>query len=264
VLALSCEPVAGQAHVFRLTRTSAQAGQRSGALEGGVVAALERLAGELPQNVARSLTEWCSSVRRPLRLRTVMLIDAGDSGTADALLAGELGPHVVERLGPSQLAISSGNLKAVDAALRREGHSLEPGIERVSGRFDDRQQVRSDAELQWDPDTADDSPDGKQVSTLERTAGKPTAGAVPVPSPRVTHDDDLHEADEGEEPLDVILDAIERGGDVFIVYAGARGMTERQITPYEVEGAAVRAYCHMREDDRSFWLASIRAAVSLD
>jgi hypothetical protein len=193
-----------------------------------------------------------------------MLIDAGDSGTADALLAGELGPHVVERLGPSQLAIAAGSLKAVDAALRREGHSLEPGIERVSGRFDDRQPVRGDAEPHWEQDTADDPPDGKQASTLERAAGKPTAGTVPVPSPRVTHDDDLHGADEDEEPLDVILDAIERGSDVFIVYAGARGTTERQITPYEVEGAAVRAYCHMREDDRSFWLGSIREVVALD
>jgi hypothetical protein len=256
VLALSCEPVPGQAHVFRLTRVSAQAGQRSGALDGGGVAALERLVGELPQNVARSLAEWCSSARPPLRLRTAMLIDTGDSGTADALLAGQLGPHVVERLGPSQLAISAGNLKAVDAALRREGHSLEPGIERVSGRFDDRQRVRSDAELHWEPDSADDPPEGRQVSTLERGAAKPTAVSAAGPSAQVAHED--------EEPIEVILEAIERGSDVLIVYVGAGGMTERQITPYEVEGAVVRAHCHMRGDDRSFWLGSIREAVVLD
>jgi hypothetical protein len=256
VLALTCEPIPGQAHVFRLTRTSAQAGQRSGALDGGGVAALERLVGELPQNVARSLTGWCSSVRRPLRLRTAMLIDAGDAGTADALLAGELGPHVVDRLGPSQLAISAGNLKAVEAALRRQGHSLEPGIERVSGRFDDRPPARSGAELHWGPDPADDPPDGKQVSTLGRAPTKPTTVTVAVPA--------SHAAPEDDEPIEVILEAIERGGDVFIVYAGGGGITERQITPYEVEGAAVHGYCHMRGDDRSFWLASIREAVALD
>jgi predicted DNA-binding transcriptional regulator YafY len=64
-----------------------------------------------------------------------------------------------------------------------------------------------------------------------------------------------------DEPVEVVLDAIERGTDVFIVYAGARGTTQRQITPYEVEGAAVHAYCHLRADERSFWLASILDAV---
>lgn len=257
VLALCSEPVAGQEHVFRVTRASVQAAQRSGVLDGGVVAALERLAGELPQNVARSLTDWCSAVRRPVRLRTAMLIDAGDSATADALLAGDLGSHVVERPGPSQLAIRAENLKAVEAALRRDGHALEPGIERMSGRFDDRQPVRSDAEVRWEPDTADDPPEGKQISTLERAAAKRKAVAVALaPAPR-TADDDC-------EPVEAILNAIERGSDVFIVYAGARGITERQITPYEVEGAAVHAYCHLREDERSFWLASIREAVALD
>jgi hypothetical protein len=260
VLALSSEPVPGQAHVFRLTRASVQAGQRSGVLDGGVVAALERLAGELPQNVARSLTEWCASVHRPLRLRTAMLIDAGDSDTADALLAGELGRHVIERLGPSQLAISASNLKAVDAALRREGRSLEPGIERVSGRFEDRQPVRGEAELHWDPDAADDPPDGRQISTLQRASAKPEATPVAVPSPRVAYEGE----DEDEEPIDVILEAIERGSDVFIVYAGADGMAERQITPYEIEGAAVRAYCHTHGDNQSLWLTSIREAVALD
>jgi predicted DNA-binding transcriptional regulator YafY len=62
----------------------------------------------------------------------------------------------------------------------------------------------------------------------------------------------------------VVLDAIERGTDVFIVYAGARGTTQRQITPYEVEGAAVHAHCHLRGGERLFWLASIQDAVALD
>jgi hypothetical protein len=264
VLTLSCEPVPGQAHVFRLTRASAQAGERSGALDGGVVAALERLAGELPQNVARSLTQWCSAVRRPLRLRTAMLIDAGDAETADALLAGELGQHVVERLGPSQLAISAANLKAVEAALRREGHSLEPGIARVSGRFEDRQPVPGEAELHWEPYAAAEAPEGRQISTLERAAANLRATPVAVPSVRLAHENEDEDEDEGEEPLEVILEAIERGSDVFILYAGAGGMTEHQITPHEVDGAAVRAHCHTRGGDRSFWLGSIREAVAVD
>lgn len=48
--------------------------------------------------------------------------------------------------------------------------------------------------------------------------------------------------------------------DVAIVYAGARGITERVIGSYELNGAAVLAWCHLRDDERSFWLNSIRAA----
>jgi hypothetical protein len=178
VLALSCESVTGQEHVFRLTRASVQAAQRSGVLDGGVIAALESLGGELPQNVARSVRDWCSSVRRPLRLRTAMLIDTGDSGTADALLAGELGVHVVERLGPSQLAIRAEKVKAVEAALRRAGHTLDAGIDRVSGRIEERERTGSEAESSWQPDTSDDHPAGRQVSNLERTAPDPTGSSA--------------------------------------------------------------------------------------
>ena len=256
VLALSSEPVLGQAHVFRLTRTSVRAAQRTGVLDGGVLAALERLVGEVPQNVARSIRDWCSSVHRPLRLRTAMLIDTGDSATADALLAGELGAHVVERLGPSQLAIRAGELKAAEAALRREGHSLEPGIDRLSGRFSEREPAPSEAEAHWDPVISDEPPDGKQVSTVEHVAVSPAH--VPAAGTR------RHATPDTDDPIEVVLDAIERGVDVFIVYAGARGMSERQITPYEVEGAAIHAYCHMRGDERSFWLGSIREAVAVD
>jgi hypothetical protein len=253
VLALTCEPVPEQAHVFALTRKSVRAGQRSGVLGGGVTAALERLAGELPQNVARSLADWTSSVRPPLRLRTAMLLDTGDTSTADALLAGGLAAHVVERLGPSALAIRAADLKTVEAALRRAGHELDAGIDRVSGRFGEREPVRTQAEQIWEPESVDEPPDLKQVSTLE--AGRQPAPARPASPPR-------HGADHERDPIEVVLGAIERGTDVFIVYAGARGTTQRQITPLEVEGAAVHAYCHMRGDERSFWLASIQEAVA--
>ena len=262
VLALSCEPVPGQAHVFRLTRASVQGAQRSGVLEGGMIAALERVVGELPQNVARSLSDWCASVHRPLRLRTAMLIDTADPGIADALLAGGFAAHVVERLGPSQLAIPAENLKAVETALRREGHSLEPGIDRLSGRFSEREPVRSEAELHWEPDTSDNPPQGRQVSTLENAPASPTPVSVSaiLVSPASSPGNAAHETDD---PIDAVLDAIDRGTDLFIVYAGAEGITERQITPYEVEGAAVQAYCHSHGGERSFWLSSIQEAVAV-
>ncbi len=45
--------------------------------------------------------------------------------------------------------------------------------------------------------------------------------------------------DEGDDrPLDVILDAIGDETDVRITYAGADGVTDRRITPIDVEGGA--------------------------
>ena len=58
----------------------------------------------------------------------------------------------------------------------------------------------------------------------------------------------------------MVLAALERGADVFMVYRGARGTTERVITPLDIDGSRVRAYCHLREDERSFWLSSIHMA----
>ncbi len=252
VLALSCEPVRDQAHVFRITRTSVRAGQRCGILEGGVAAALERLTGELPQNVARSIADWTASVRRPLRLRTAMVLDTGDAETADALLAGELAKCVVERLGPSQLAIRADGVAAAQDALRAAGHELDPGLERVSGRWSERDPSPSDAERVWAPDDPVEPPDGKQVSTIAKAREIPAGAPARTPQPADST---------GDDPVDVVLDAIEFGSDVFILYAGAKGTTQRQITPYRVEGAAVHAFCHRRQDERSFWLASIRDAV---
>jgi hypothetical protein len=252
VLGLTCEPVPEQAHVFRVTRESVRAGQRCGVLEAGVGAALERLAGELPQNVARSLADWTSSARPRLRVRTAMLIDTGDVETADALLAGGLGDYVVERLGPSQLAVRAGDIATVRALLADAGHELDAGLERVSGRWRERDPTPTEAEQVWSPCAAVTAPAGKQVSTLAKARARPASAASRTPEPVTCHDDD---------PVDVVLDAIERGSDVFIVYAGAKGTTQRMITPFEVQGAAVHAFCHLRRDERSFWLASIREAV---
>lgn len=279
VLALTCEAVPEQAHVFRLTRESARAGERSGLLDGGVLRALERLVGELPQNVARSLSDWTGAVRAPLQLRSAMMLDAGDVAGAEELLAGPLGAHVVERLGPSLLAIRARDVTAVKDALREAGHDLAPGLDRISGRWAEREAAPTQAELAWTPDDdSETAPTGKQVSTLPAgapAAPRPALSSAPAapnpaamsgsaaPKPAASKGPALGSFD-GEGPIDVVLDAIENDSDVFIVYAGARGTTHRQITPYEVDGAAVHAHCHLRDDDRSFWVGSIREAIPLE
>lgn len=178
VLALTCDRVVEQEHVFRLTRESVRAGERCGILDGGAAAALERLAGELPQNVKRSLTQWASSVRRPLKLRTALLLDAGSLETADALVASAVGAHVVERIGPSQLAISGCAIGPVREALGAMGHQLDPGFDRISGRWRERDPAPGEAERVWTPRERLAVPDGKQVSTIEESPSAPGRTAV--------------------------------------------------------------------------------------
>ena len=57
-----------------------------------------------------------------------------------------------------------------------------------------------------------------------------------------------------------MLQALEEGTDVHIRYAGARGLTERQVTPFEVDDSRLHGWSHLRVDERAFWLASIQAA----
>jgi predicted DNA-binding transcriptional regulator YafY len=104
----------------------------------------------------------------------------------------------------------------------------------------------------WAPRTPVTAPDGKQASTIAKARRGPVSPPARTTEPAVSL---------GEDPVEVVLQAIERGSDVSIVYAGAKGTTQRQITPHEIEGAAVHAYCHLRRDERSFWLASIVDAV---
>ena len=269
LLELACEPVAGQPHVYRITGRSVAIGERAGIGPGGVLGALRELAGELPQNVARSVADWAAGYGRPLRVRTAMMLDAGDSATADALAGGPLAGLVVERIGDSLLAVTADRLKEVAAALATAGRELEPGLDRISGRWDDHDRGCSAVEHEWIPRGAPAKmPAGKLVSTVSqwrpraRTASARPASAQPPPAPQGPARPAREREDpEFAGPLDVILDAIESDDDVVIVYAGARGVTKRQITPYEVEDAAVHAWCHLREDERSFWVASIRDAT---
>ncbi len=270
VLALVSESVADQEHVFQLTRRSVEAAHRSGLLEGGVVAALEQLAGDLPQNVARSVSDWTSSLRRPLRLRTAMMIDTRDSATADELVASELSEFVVERLGPSHLAIRAVDIRAVEAALHRAKHELDAGIDRVSGHLGEREPRRPQVETAWEPEFADDLPPGELISTLGRgtAAPRPQLALAPEPAPALAGANGNGRVSDGpdryDDALAVVIDATTRGNDLLIVYAGAEGTTCRQITPYEVNAATVHAHCHARGQDQWFWLASIQEAVELD
>lgn len=254
VLTLAAEPVAGQAHVFRITRTSVCALARTVGRE-RVRGALEGLIGALPQNVERSVADWVAGVRSALRMRSALFVEAPDAETAQALAAGPLAGLVVERLGERGLAVSGRSLTEVERVLGQAGHELEPGLDRVSGTWLDRHDGSGEARGRWAPgDLAPPRPttSGKLVSTLA-TRSAPSA---PHPPRSAAERGLVVEV----ESLAAVLTALEEERDLDIVYAGRRGLTRRRITPLEIEGPALRAWCHLRGDDRSFWLASIHHA----
>jgi len=257
VLELCCEAVPGQAHVWKLTRASARCGQRAG-LRGGIPAALAGLCREaLPQNVARTLEGWVRDVRAPLRLRSAIMVDAGDVDSAERLLDGPLAGLVVVRLGETMLAVSASRLRQVEQALAAAGEELEAGLDRVSGRWLETPSRSHDALAAWSShDDQDRDPAGRLSSSLR--AGKPQPASEAASPGRADPTQSL-----ASDPVVAVLAALERGGDVFMVYAGASGISERVITPLEVDQARVRAYCHLRGDERSFWLSSIHAATEV-
>ncbi|MDX6718294.1 MAG: hypothetical protein QOJ63_548 [Solirubrobacteraceae bacterium] len=257
VLELCCEAVPGQAHVRKLTRASARCGERAG-LAGGVLAALAGLCREaLPQNVARTVEGWVRDVRAPLRLRSAIMVDAGDVDSAERLLAGPLAGLVVDRLGETMLAVPASRLRQVEQALAAAGEELEAGLDRVSGRWLETPSRSHDALAAWSSrDDEDRDPAGRLTSTLRAEKAQPASNAAS----RVRANPAQSLA---SDPIVAVLAALERGGDVFMVYAGARGISERVITPLEIDDARVRAYCHLRGDERSFWLSSIHAATEV-
>ena len=251
VFELCCERSVGQEHVLRLTRESVRCGERALRADGGVRRALERLAGDLPQNVERSLTDWAARIKGPLRLRTAMMVEAADESAADELEAGALDGLCVERLGPRLLAVPGDALAELGRALTAAGEELEPGLDRISGSWREPHNRSDGAGYRWMPsDRIRQSPPGKQVSTLGEERSRSAPAPAPVPQP--------------EAPLDALLRALEEGTDVHIRYAGARGVTERQVTPFEVDDARLHAWCHLRDDERAFWLTSIEAASPVD
>jgi hypothetical protein len=259
VLELCCERSPGQDHVLRLTRVSVRCGARALRGAGGVRAALEPLVGELPQNVERSLADWAAGVKGPLRLRTAMMVEAPDEPAADELEAGALRGLCVERLGPRLLAVPGDALAELGRALAAADEELEPGLDRISGGWREPRSRSDEAEYRWLPsERSPRPPEGKQVSTLGERRGRSAPGPVsePAPAPRPGR----APGPAREDPITVVLRALEDGTDVRIRYAGARGLTEREVSPFDVDGVRLHAWCHLREDERAFWLASIQAA----
>jgi hypothetical protein len=293
-LELTCEAVPGQPHVYTITRRSAVVAEQAGLHPGGVLGILGQLAGELPQNVERTIAGWVAGHGPPLRVRTAMMVDAGDRATAERLADGPLARLVVEPIGESLLAFPAARLDDVRQALARAGRELEPGLDQISGRWSDGHRVASEAQSAWEPAAnGGDGPSGRLVSTLgQAPPARPASGGHPVsaaparPSTLAngsaddepdlrTLDESLDESEIGEDgeraeagedssPLDVILDAIEDETDVRITYAGADGITRRTITPIEINGAQVHALCHASADEHRFWIPSILVAVPPD
>jgi hypothetical protein len=266
VLELAGERATGQAHVYKLTRDSLRSAARAGLGPGGPEAALERLAGDLPANVRRTIADWVRGVGPPLRLRSALFLDAGEPALAGGLADGALAGLVVERLGERLLAVRVEELDLVEQALGKEGHELDPEVERISGEWEERPYGHGAdrsfaAQGAWQPVGTIEPEESEEpvTSRIEETsrdapaAGGAEAAALP----------DLDgELDGGEfgDPIEVVLEAIDRGLDLEIVYAGARGMTHREVTPTEVDASRLHAFCHLRQDDRSFWLHSILVA----
>ena len=150
-LELACEAVPGQAHVYTITRRSAVVAERAGLHPDGALGMLRQLAGELPQNVERTVSEWVAGHGPPLRVRTAMMLDAGDPATAERLTRGALAGLVVERIGGSLLAFPAARLNDVAAALATAGRELAPGLDRISGRWDDHDRGSSAVEQEWTP-----------------------------------------------------------------------------------------------------------------
>jgi len=284
-LELTCESVPGQPHVYTITKRAAIAGERAGAHPGGTLGLLRELAGVLPQNVERTVGEWAAGYGAPVRVRTAMMLDAGDPATADRLASGPLDGLVLERVGGSLLAFPADRLDEVRRALEAAGRELEPGLDQISGTWKEPRSGGSEAQAEWEPRSARPDPVGRLVSTLPagslpaaRTQIAPVRSPVAAipPLTLVTGSDDEDEPvgpldaldaldrdeDGGDDrPLDVILDAIEDETDVRITYAGADGVTDRTITPIDVEGAQVHAWCHLSDGEHRFWIPSILAAI---
>ncbi len=116
-LELTCEAVPGQPHVYTITKRSTVVAERAGVHPEGAFGILRELAGELPQNVERTVAGWVAGHGPPLRVRTAMMLDAGDPATADRLASGPLAGLVAERFGEPLLAFPAARLDDVRHAL---------------------------------------------------------------------------------------------------------------------------------------------------
>jgi hypothetical protein len=290
-LELTAEAVPGQPHVYTITKRSAVVAERAGVHPDGALGILRQLAGELPQNVERTVAGWVDGHGPPLRVRTAMMLDAGDRATAEELARGVLAGLVLERIGESLLAFPAARIDDVRHALACAGRELAPGLDQISGSWSEGRRIASEAESEWQPTASGGvAPSGRLVSTLRQAPPGRAAGGLqpasaaqarrlklasaprdhePEPPPldeRAIDERDGEFGDEGDDstPLDVILNAVQDETDVRIAYAGADGVTRRTITPIEIEGAQVHALCHTTADEHRFWIPSILSAVPAD
>jgi hypothetical protein len=266
-LELTCEAVPGQSHVYTITRRSAVVAEQAGLHPGGALGILGQLAGELPQNVERTIAGWVAGHGPPLRVRTAMMVEAGDHATAERLVAGPLAGLIVERIGESLLAFPAARLDDVRQALASAGRELEPGLDEISGRWSGGHRLASEAQSAWEPAAnGGDGPGGRLVSML-RQAPPPASGShreSATPARLLTQANGSSEDELDLPTLDVILGAIEDESDVRITYAGADGITRRTITPIEIKGAQLHALCHASADEHRFWIPSILVAEPSD
>ncbi|MFN8204353.1 MAG: hypothetical protein U0S48_17480 [Solirubrobacteraceae bacterium] len=240
-LLLLCEPVDGREHVFRLTRERIQSAVRAlcEPQPEALVARLRTLAGDLPQNVERSVAAWVDQTPPQVRLRSAIMLDSGDTALADRVVDA-LGPAVVERLAPRLLAIDAHELPAVAGDLRKAGIELAPGLDRISGSWQEPAGGGERYSEWWRPSiprTPDDFP-GQLVSGLDghtEEAGSPLLPDFDTDDPEIPMVDD-----EDPAPGEIVLASYESGEMIELVYAGADGMVVEQVTVEEIDRARFR------------------------
>ncbi|HEX8154497.1 MAG TPA: hypothetical protein VF698_15290, partial [Thermoanaerobaculia bacterium] len=242
---LIAERCSGQTHAFALTRASVAAAVRAGrALAAdGPVERLERLVGELPQNVVRSIDGWAHAART-VSLRSALFVDAGDAARADELAAGPLAGMVVARLGEGLLAIRADDLPAIERALAGAGLPLEPGLDRVSGRWIERDSATSAAaESAWQPCASAPPgllgfrPRGRQVSTIGAQAAAPTGASSTLIANLAT--------------------LIDEGKPVELSLCDQGRYETAVVIPTQLDGGQLLGWCEDCQQEHAFSLQSI-------
>jgi hypothetical protein len=235
------EPVPSREHVARVTRERIHSAIRAPREHdaGAILGNLRALAGTLPQNVERSVADWARQAPPRARLRAAIFVDL------DGELADALGPLVAERLAPHLLAVRAGELAEVDAALRKVGVELEPGLDRVSGPWTDTSGDQDRHDHPWRPSSGGERtapPAGQLTSRIDEDAPAPPSAAIQAAqrqNDRFGIDLDLQDVplDDELEPGEVLLESFELGAPVELCYAGAGGTIVEHVTVEELDGA---------------------------
>jgi hypothetical protein len=278
-LQLLCEPVAGREHMVRVTRERIHGAvkalrERDPAV---ILGRLGRLAGTLPQNVARAVGDWVVETPPRARLRSAIIVDVGGAELGERV-AGRLGPLVVERLAPHLLAVAAGDLGKVASGLRRAGVELDPGLDRVSGAWREPKGVDDDSRLWWrpspEPDGHSSAPPGRLDSGLESVGGRADASQLSAASILARlqeldfgideYDEDEDEDDAGREPIEVLLDAYAADRPVELRYAAADGTVVLQGTVAEVDGVRFKLSGPVAGPLRWRWLKGLLEVREID